>query len=271
MKPNIIIISDSIGETGRRVAHAGLIQFDSQEVEIKRFSYVDTVEDIDTILEEAVPGKTIIVYTLVNPELRVHLDKIADKKGITHVDVMGPILDALETTLGTKPHLKPGLIHQLDEEYFQRIEAMEFTVKYDDRNDARGIELADVVLIGVSRTSKTPMSVYLAYRGYKAANIPLVPEVPPPDLLYSNPNNKVIGLTIDPLLLNEIRQERLRVLGLDLKAQYASINRINEELEFASQVMSRVGCPIIDVTNKSVEESANEVLRYLKNKIVRGG
>ncbi len=266
MQPTIVVISDSIGETARGVVMAGLSQFDAPEANIKKFSYVKTREDIETIIKELRPKETVLAYTLVNPELRKELARMAEEVGLPHIDILGRVMEKLEALLNKKPRLEPGLIHQLDEEYFQRVEAIEFTVKYDDRNDPRGIELADVVLIGVSRTSKTPMSVYLAYQGYKAANIPLVPEVPPPDLMFKNPDNKIIGLTIDPLLLNEIRQERLKSLGLNRKAQYASIKRINDELEYAAEIMRRVGCPIINVTNKSVEESANEILKYLREK-----
>jgi len=266
LEPRIVIISDSIGETARGVVMAGLSQFDAPEASIKKYSYVKTKDDIATIMDSINPRKTVLVYTLVNPELRKELAGMAEDVGLPHIDILGQVMENFQKLLQKEPRLEPGLIHQLDEEYFQRVEAIEFTVKYDDRNDPRGIELADVVLVGVSRTSKTPMSVYLAYQGYKAANIPLVPEVPPPDLLYENPEKKVIGLTIDPLLLNEIRQERLKSLGLNQRAQYASMKRINEELEYASEIMRKIGCPIINVTNKSVEESANEILRYLRDK-----
>lgn len=123
-----------------------------------------------------------------------------------------------------------------------------------------------MVLIGVSRTSKTPTCIYLAYKGYKAANIPLVPEVNPPDLLLENPDRKIVGLTIDPELLMEIRYQRLKTLGLELNADYASLSRIQEELDYANGIMKKVGCPVIDVTNKSVEESASEVLNLIKNR-----
>ncbi len=264
MKPNILIISDSVGETARGVVFAGLSQFDSHDVEIKRYSYVKEVDDINAILDTVNPGQTMLVFTLINPDLREKIIDIAKARRFPHVDIMGPLMEALQSILNSKPRLEPGLLHQLDEDYFRRMQAIDFAVKYDDLNDARGIRLADVVLIGVSRTSKTPICVYMAYRGYKAANIPLVPEVTPPDLLFKNPGHKIIGLTIDPLLLNEIRMERLRILGLDQKAQYASIKRINEELNYAAEIMAKVGCPVIDVTSKSIEESANEVLRYIK-------
>jgi regulator of PEP synthase PpsR (kinase-PPPase family) len=187
----------------------------------------------------------------------------ADVYGLTVVDILGPTLNAISSLTEEKPKLQAGLLHKLDEKYFNRVEAMEFTVKFDDRNDAKGIMQADVVLTGISRTSKTPMCIYLAYRGLKASNIPLVPEVKPPSILYENPGGKVVGLTITPVLLNEIRLERLRSLGLDTSSQYASIQRINEELAYAEEIMARIGCPVVDVTNRSIEESANEVLRLL--------
>lgn len=266
MKAKILVVSDSIGETARGVADAALSQFENAVYQIKKFSYVQSEEDLNIILTEANSDDTVIVFTLIDPQLRKCLTELSAEYQIKCVDIMGPLMDSLQQVLKQKPRLLPGLIHQLDEEYYQRVEAIEFTVKYDDLNDPRGIELADIVLIGVSRTSKTPMSIYLAYRGYKAANIPLVPEVTAPPLLYKNPDNKIVGLTIDPLLLNEVRQERLKTLGLNMEASYASMKRINEELLYANEIMQKVGCPIIDVTNKSVEESATEVLRYLREK-----
>jgi hypothetical protein len=205
----------------------------------------------------------MIVFTLINPELRSEFIELANESNVPVVDIMGPVMENFEKILDIKPRLKPGLVHRLDQNYFKRVDAMEFTVKYDDRNDDKGIKLADVVLVGVSRTSKTPMCIYLSYRGFKAANVPLVPEVEASSLLYRNPGKKVIGLTIDPLLLNEIRQERLKSLGLSPDSQYASIGRINKELEFADNIMHNIGCPVIDVTNKSIEESANEVMNYI--------
>ena len=162
------------------------------------------------------------------------------------------------------PRLEPGLVRRLDEEYFRRVAAIEFAVKYDDGKDPRGLLLADVVLIGVSRTSKTPLSMYLAHKRMKVANLPLVPEVDAPEELFWVPPNKVIGLTINPRQLNEIRQERLKALGLHAEANYASMERILEELDYAEKIMRRVGCPIFDVSNKAVEEVANKILEVIR-------
>jgi hypothetical protein len=264
--PTVFIISDSIGETARQVVQAASTQFNSStKIKTKRFSYVNDISDILDVIDEAKEKPSVLAFTLINPELREELKKEADKAEIEYVDIMGPMMNALSQILDVTPKLQPGLVRKLDEEYFKKVDAIEFTVKYDDRNDIAGIEKADVVLIGVSRTSKTPMSIYLSYRGYKVANIPLVPEVDPPEILFSNPKNKVIGLTIDPEILNDIRKERLRFLGLDLKSDYASLQRIRKELNYAHEIIDRAGCPVVDVTNKSVEESANRVLKLIED------
>lgn len=264
MEPKVYIISDSIGETAKGVVRAAASQFNSGKIRIEKFSYIQSEEDIIRVVSQIEPdSKSLIAYTLVTPGLSVIVAQHAEAAGIPSVDIMGPMMEAFSKLYDKEPKLQPGLLHRLDKDYFTRVEAIEFTVKFDDRNDDKGILLADVVLTGVSRTSKTPMCIYLAYRGLKAANIPLVPEVAPPNELFRNPQGKIVGLTIDPLLLNEIRLERLRYLGLDIRAQYASIQRINQELEYADDVMAKIGCPVLDVTNKSIEESANEVLRLI--------
>ncbi len=266
MEPVVFIVSDSIGETAKGVVQAAASQFNSGKVKIKKFSHIKSEEDIRKVVFQAKhEPKAVIVYTLVTSGLGDMMARYANEAGVLNVDIMGPMMNVFSKIYDLEPKLEPGLLHKLDKDYFNRVDAIEFTVKFDDRNDAKGILQSDIVLTGVSRTSKTPMCIYLAYRGYKAANIPLVPEVTPPSELFENPGGKVVGLTIDPLLLNEIRLERLRFLGLDTHAQYASIHRINEELEYAENIMARIGCPVVNVTNRSIEESANEVLRLIGN------
>lgn len=174
---------------------------------------------------------------------------------------MSPLISALADKTGLDPKNIPNVTHRLDEQYFRKVEAVEFAVKYDDGKDPRGLLYADVVLIGVSRTSKTPLSMYLAHKGIKAANIPLVPEVTPPRELYEVPRNKVFGLILGPEKLNQIRSERLKTLGLGAFADYANLNRIMEELDYAKQIMKKIGCVIIDTTNKAVEETASVILQ----------
>ena len=162
------------------------------------------------------------------------------------------------------PKNQAGLIHSLDHEYFKRVEAVEFAVKYDDGKNPMGLLKADVVIIGVSRTSKTPLSMYLAHKRIKVANVPLVPELAPPEELFKVPPHKVVGLLIDPFKLNEIRAERLKTMGLSDSAVYADMKRIGEELEYAKGIMRRIHCPIINVSNRAIEETAGIILEYVK-------
>ena len=260
----VYVVSDSIGETAEFVVKAVSSQFNSGHVDIRRVPFVNDVETIHEVLEEASLGKAMIAYTLVLPELRRVIREESKKLNIVAVDVMGPMMDAFSELIGVDPHMEPGLIRRLDEEYFRRVAAIEFAVKYDDGKDPRGILLADVVLIGVSRTSKTPLSMYLANKHLKVANLPLVPEVEPPEELFWIPAGKIIGLTINPRQLNEIRKERLKALGLHGQANYASYERILEELDYAEKIMRKLGCPIFDVSNKAVEEVANKILQIVR-------
>lgn len=171
------------------------------------------------------------------------------------------MLEAIANITGKTPRLEPGLIRRLDEDYFLKMEAIDFAVKYDNGKDPRGLLYADVVLIGVSRTSKTPVCMYLAHKRLRAANLALVPEVPLPEELLSLPREKIIGLTIDADQLYQIRQERLKTMGLPPRADYATMERIQQELTYAHEVMKRLGCPVIDVTNKAVEDTAIKILQ----------
>ena len=165
--------------------------------------------------------------------------------------------------LGGTPSRQPGLVHRLDARYFRRVEAVEFAVRYDDGKDPGGILRADVVLLGVSRTSKTPTSMYLAHRQIKVANVPLVPEADLPDEIFQVSPRKIIGLTINPEILLQIRTERLKSLGLGSGSRYADLGRIIEELEYADRVYRRLGCTVVDVSQKAVEETANRILEIV--------
>ncbi|MFZ5596839.1 MAG: pyruvate, water dikinase regulatory protein [Bacillota bacterium] len=259
-RPTVYIISDSIGETAELVAKAAASQFNGGNVDVRRVPYVNDIGEIPDIVQEASVYNSIIAYTLVLPEFREALVNEAKKYNLITVDIMTPMLDALTRVIGKAPRLEPGLVRKMDEEYFRKVEAVEFAVKYDDGKDPRGIERADLVIIGVSRTSKTPLCMYLAHKMIKVANVPLVPEVAPPREIFSLPPHKLIGLTVSPQHLNEIRKERLKTLGLTAHADYASMDRILKELEYAEGIMKKVGCSIIDVTSKAVEETASRVL-----------
>lgn len=254
------MVSDSLGETAEFVAKAAASQFNSGNIEIRRIPYVNDIEHIEQILTEAEEFQAIVAYTLVLPDLRQALQERARSMKVVTVDILGPMLDALTQVIQTPPRLEPGLLHRMDDEYFRRVEAIEFAVKYDDGKDPRGLHHADIVLIGVSRTSKTPLCMYLAHKRIKAANVPLIPEVAVPEELMSLPPRKVVGLTIKPEVLVLIRQERLKSLGLPSNADYASKERIFKEIDYAEGIMQRIGCPIIDVSSKAVEETAGRIL-----------
>ena len=242
------------------MAKAAASQFNSGQVEIRRIPYVNSEEYIGQVLAEAAQFGAMVAYTLVVPRLHEYLVKKANELNVVTVDVLGPMLNAIAAISGKVPRFEPGLLHKMDEEYFSRVEAIEFAVKYDDGKDPRGILFADIVLIGISRTSKTPLCMYLAHKRIKAANIPLVPEVAPPEELFQLPPRRVIGLTVKPEILNPIRQERLKSLGLAPNADYANMDRILREIEYAEEIMRKLGCPVIDVSNKAVEETASKIL-----------
>lgn len=262
----VYVLSDSIGETGQQVAKAAISQFDAGKYETRRFPYITEKEQIRDILEEARAENVVIAYTIVIDELKDFLEERASEYNMKTVDLITPLIDAIGEVVGRKPRKEAGLIRKLDEKYFKKVEAVEFAVKYDDGKDTRGIKRADIVLVGVSRTSKTPLSMYLAHKNLKVANVPLVPEVPPPDELFEVDPKKIIGLTTNPIKLNEVRQERLKALGLGDSANYASMDRILKEIEYAENLMKRLECPIIDVSNKAVEETAGIILEILQYK-----
>ncbi len=246
------------------MVRAAASQFNSGRVEIRRVPFVREREHLTEVLEEANETRGIIVYTLVLPDVKEHLEKEAAKLGIPTVDIMGPILKTMGKVFPEPPHLKPGLVYKLDEEYYRKVEAIEFAVRYDDGKDSRGILWADVVIIGVSRTSKTPLCMYLAHRGIKAANVPLVPEVKPPEELFQIPPWRIVGLTINSAQLAKIRQERLKNLGLKGRADYVNPGRIQTELKYAEEIMKQLKCPIVQISSKAVEETAGEIMQIIK-------
>lgn len=259
----IYICSDSVGETAEAVVKATIRQFHAQETIIKRISHIKHEEEIRAVVEEAALSGGFIAYTLVQPELREMMKEESIRLNVRSVDVMGPMMQAFIDTFDGSPKSQPGLLHELDEHYFRRVEAIEFAVKCDDGRETNSLQQADIVLIGVSRTSKTPLSMFLAHKGYKVANLPLIPEVKPPRELFQSGGRLIIGLTMKPEQMLKIRSERLKALGLSEGAMYATLKRITEELNYALDIMEQVKCPIIDVTDKAIEETAGTILAYL--------
>lgn len=262
---SIYIVSDSLGETGEHVVKAAISQFNVENYEIKKIPYVLNIDSLKEILEEAVQEpNSILFYTLVNKELIEYVSLFSKENNLVTVDLLSPVITAIKTTTGLEPSREPGTIRKIDEDYYRRVEAIEFAVKYDDGQDPSGLPEADLVILGVSRTSKTPLSMYLANKNIKVANVPLVPETQPPKEIYEIPARRMIGLTNSPIKLNEIREERLRHLGLPKGSSYASMERILYEIDYAEKIMKNLGIPIIDVSNKAVEETAELILSMLK-------
>jgi hypothetical protein len=256
----VFVVSDSAGDTGELAVRAAAAQFYPLTVQIRRAGFVQSPEGIDAVLEAAGAEEGLVLYTLVIPHLRNYMVQRAEQRRVVAIDLLGALIERLEERFGTESRHQPGLNHVLDADYFRKVEAVEFAVRYDDARDVTGIHKADIVLTGVSRTSKTPLSMVLAHRMFKVANVPLVPELVPPKELFTVPRGKVVGLTIRPDVLNAIRKERLKALGLPDSAPYAATERIEAELRYASEVMERIGCVVIDVSNKAVEETASLIM-----------
>ena len=261
----LYIVSDSLGETGELVGRAAMSQFKSEAYCIKRHSYINDVNGLKEVLDEAMEKEnSLLLYTLIDKDLVEFLNDYIKDTSLIAVDIISPLINALSKKLDQEPTYESGAIRRLDENYFKRIEAIEFAVKYDDGKDPRGFKDADIVLVGVSRTSKTPLSMYLANKNIKVANLPLVMESIVPNEIFEIPSKKIVGLTNSPEKLNAVREERLKSLGLPNGSDYASLGRILDELDYAEGIMRRIGCPIIDVSNKAIEETSDIVLSLLR-------
>lgn len=259
---HIYILSDATGETVERVLRAALSQFSNADIKLHRLNRLRTREDVEQALDEVLKNRGIIIYTLVNPELAQFLHSEAVKNGIEALDLITPLILKLSEFLGMAPQEEPGLLHQLDADYNRRVEAVNFAVKQDDGQEPRNLDKADIVLVGVSRTSKTPLSMYLANKGYKVANIPLVKGIAPPKELFEIDRRKIVGLIIDAKRLAEIRTSRLRHLRQSPRGSYADYDNIEEELEFSRALFRKYPeWMVIDVTNRAIEETATEILK----------
>ncbi len=257
-----MVISDATGETAERMARAAVMQFGESAVNVRVYSRVRLEAEVEKILERAAEIHAMIVFTVVNSETRQLIISLAERNNLVWVDLMGTLVNKLETFLSTTAEGVPGLLHRMGEDYFKRIEAVEFAVKNDDGANPSSLPKADLVLVGISRTSKTPLSTYLAQKGLKVANVPLVLGVDPPEELAEVDERKVYGLIIRPDALVRIRQARLSYLGMPEDTSYGTRNHIKEELEFARTIFrEHPNWPVIDVTNKAIEETASDILR----------
>jgi [pyruvate, water dikinase]-phosphate phosphotransferase / [pyruvate, water dikinase] kinase len=258
------VVSDSTGETATRLVHALEAQFPDQAFEEIRHPMVETEDDLAAAVQRARGRPAVVVYTLVEPHLREAMRTLCRRARLHYCDLLGQPIEAVAKVSGTAARMQAGGRHSLDETYFRRMEAIEFAVKYDD-GMVGGLNEADVVLVGVSRTSKTPLSIYLGYLGYRAANVPLVKGIDPPDELFEVDPTKVVGLKIDAKRLAEIRKNRSRRMG-GANHQYSKLLEIYEELEQAESVQRKLGCPVIDTTELSIEETAARVIRLVEQR-----
>ncbi|MFA9412059.1 MAG: pyruvate, water dikinase regulatory protein [Deltaproteobacteria bacterium] len=263
----IYVVSDSTGETAERVTRATLLQFPDHSVRLKLERRMRDRRGLTAILESAAAQEAMVVFTLVRPELRDHFNQQAARLGVRHVDVIGSLISQIGHYLEADPVNIPTGEMPLSKEYFRRVEAIEFAVKSDDGKEPRNLHRADLVLVGVSRTSKTPLSTYLAGRGLKVANVPLVLGVEPPSELHELPGYRVVGLTVDIDQLMDIRRQRLQHLGMPPDANYGHRDHVKAELEYAHAIFrDNPEWMVVDVTNCAIEETATIILEALKER-----
>lgn len=261
----IYIVSDSIGETAQRMIHATLTQFpDLTQIEIKKFPYIKDENEFLNVLELAHEKNAIVVTTLVSESFNALGHQYAKEHQISYIDYMSELITMIEQHTQSTPLMESGALRKMNTEYFKRIEAIEYSVKYDDGKHFTDIGEADALIVGVSRTSKTPLSMYLANKGYKIANIPLVPEVTIPESVFQHKGLKVFGLTANPNYIANIRKNRAEALGISKTSTYNSLDRIKKELSYAEEIFNKLNATVINTEYKSIEESAFYIEKFLQ-------
>jgi regulator of PEP synthase PpsR (kinase-PPPase family) len=262
----VFVLSDGTGETADQMIKAALVQFVRDGLRIVRYKNIRTESQVASVFAEAQrEPRALVVHTVVGEELRGVIEKTAQEVGVASVDLLGPLMNRLGAFLPKDPHSQPGLFHQVNEYYFRRIEAIEFTVKHDDGRYADGLDQADLILVGLSRTSKTPLSVYLSYKGWKVANVPVVKGIPLPERLFQTDQRKIVGLIIDAETLSRIRRERLLKMGEDPSGDYAKLENVLEEIDYCKEIFRKNRrWPVFDVTGKALEETAAEIEKAIR-------
>jgi [pyruvate, water dikinase]-phosphate phosphotransferase / [pyruvate, water dikinase] kinase len=262
---SVFIISDGTGETAVTMIRAALVQYANKDVNLVRFKNVRHEDQLSSIIEQAVEQRALILYTVVSQSLRAKIAQLASSKGLMNIDLLGPLLNSLDLFFGvatTTP--QAGLLRTVDDQYFRRIEAIEFTVKHDDGKTMAELDKADIVLVGISRTSKTPLSIFLSHKGWKVANVPIVIGTPLPEQLFQVDQRKVVGLIIDMDSLQRIRRNRLEKFGQDPGGEYASMSHIAKEIDYATDLFKKNRkWPVFNVTERALEETASEITRIV--------
>jgi regulator of PEP synthase PpsR (kinase-PPPase family) len=265
----IHVLSDSLGETGEMVALAAAAQFAPDAFRIERLQRISTPEQLRTTVEEHCGEDCLFLYTLVDDGLRTEMNRLVIDSGVNAVDLIGPAVHLISKVTGLAPTGEAGAVHRTDASYFERIEALEFAVKHDDGRNPQGLCDADIVLLGVSRTSKTPLSMYLAFKGIRVANVPLALGIEPPPEVFTIDRRRCFGLISSPTTLADIRRERMRELGM-VVPHYADNEQIARELDEARTLMRQIGCIVINTDGRAVEETAQEILRYVGDGVELG-
>ena len=261
--PPIYVVSGGTGASGEQLVHTVLVQFPDRQVPVHTVAHVRQVEQIEEAVRRAAAGGGTIVHTLVDPDLRRALVERARRAGVAEIDLMGPLISRLGDTLEQEPIAHPGLYRHLRRAYFDRIEAIEFSMAHDDGRQIDGWPQADLLLVGVSRVGKTPLSMYLAVLGWKVANLPLIPEVPAPRALFALDRQRVIGLSMEPGQLLFYRRQRQSRLGTPELGAYTDPAKVYEELQAARDLCRRHGFTVLDVTDKPIEATADQIAELI--------
>ena len=260
----IVILSDGTGETAAQITKAAMVQFSDKDIYFTRYKNIRTKAQAEAIFEEAAIHHDMVVYTIVTPELREFIARKAEEKKVPAIDLLGPLLNSMAVFFGMQPKSLPGLFHQVNDKYFRRIAAMEYTIAHDDGRDVSGLDQADIIIVGISRSSKTPLSMYLGQLGWKVCNIPIIKGFDLPAELMAADQRKIIGLTISADELSQIRKARLERLGSKEGGDYASMDQVVEEIDYADQIFRKnKRWPVFNVTGKALEETATEIIKVM--------
>ncbi|GAA3014585.1 phosphotransferase [Tetragenococcus halophilus] len=263
----LFIISDSIGDTAQKITTAVLAQFpELSNVETKRFAFIDSKEELIKVLGDALQESAVVASTLVKDSFNEAAQEFASRTSLSYVDFMTPMMKLIQGKTGLEPKGEARAQHKLTSDYFTKIEAIDFAVKYDDGQDPKGFSKADYVILGPSRTSKTPLSMYLANKSYKVANLPLIPEIPLPKEIFDVSKEKLIGLVATPEVIQRRREKRLNSLGLGGSSSYTNVEHIREEMDYAQEVYRRLEAKTIQVDDMSIEETAEYITRFQINR-----
>lgn len=268
MPHTIFILSDGTGETAATMVRAALVQYTDQEINIARHKNLRSEEQIVRVIDECFEKRGMITYTFASTNIRKKIAELCVEKSIPATDLLGPLIMTMDNFFGVQSSSQIGALRQTDDQYFKRIEAIEYTVRHDDGKTTNELDKADIILVGISRTSKTPLSIFLSHKGWKVANIPLVVGAPLPEQLFKVDQRKIVGLIIDIDSLQRIRKNRLEKFGQDPGSEYASIQQIMKEIEYAETLFKQNRrWPVFNVTERALEETASEIVRVIATRM----